>query len=113
MLGSGKQDRRYRSRAEGDELAAEYESSGLSQAEFCQQRDLTLKTLGRYLTRYRKQTSQGNAPARPQRLVAVEVAGWRDSGSDLTVVLPGGARIEVKRGFDAGTLRQLVEVLEA
>jgi hypothetical protein len=28
------------------------------------------------------------------------------------VLLSGGLRIEVKRGFDAGTLRQLVAVLE-
>jgi len=40
------------------------------------------------------------------------VAGHGGSGSELSVLLPGGRRIEVKRGFDAGTLRQLVAVLE-
>ena len=36
------------------------------------------------------------------------------SGCDgaLAVVLASGRRIEVKRGFDANTLRQLVSLLE-
>jgi hypothetical protein len=113
MLASGRQHRRHRNRAEADQLAAEYEASGLSQAEFCQQKDLPLKTLARYVTRYRKQTARGDEPNQPQRFVAVEVAACRSGGSELTVVLHGGLRIEVKSGFDAGTLRQLVTVLEA
>jgi hypothetical protein len=113
MVVSGKQHRRHRNRAEADQLAAEYEASGLSQAEFCKQRDLPLKTLGRYVTRYRKQVGQGNESPKPQRFVAVEVAGTRWGGGELTVLLPGGLRIEVKRGFDTVTLRQLVAVLEA
>jgi hypothetical protein len=112
MVASGRQHRKHRSRTEADQLAVEYEASGLSQVEFCQQRDLPLKTLGRYLTRYRKQKAQGNEPHKPQRFVAVEVSGPR-GGSELTVLLPGGLRVEVKPGFDAGTLRQLIAVLEA
>lgn len=107
---SGRQRRRHRSHAEADRLATEYEASGLSQAEFCSQRDLPLKTLGRYLTRYRKQKTDGPGP---HRFVAVEVAGQSDGLGELTVLLSGGRRIGVKRGFDAGTLRQLVSVLEA
>ena len=34
------------------------------------------------------------------------------TGSALAVVLRGGWRVEVGRGFDAGTLQQLVHVLE-
>jgi hypothetical protein len=112
MMASGKQHRRHRNRAEADQLAAEYEASGLSQAEFCKQRDLLLKTLARYLARYRRQPAQGNEPHKPQRFVAVEVAGSL-RGGELTVLLSGGRRIEVKRGFDAGTLRQLMAALEA
>jgi len=112
-LVSGRQHRRHRSRAEADQLVIEYEASGVTQAEFCRQQDLPLKTLARYVTRYRKQTVRGNDPNQPQRFVAVEVAASRTAGSELTVVLRGGLRIEVKSGFDAGTLRQLVTVLEA
>ena len=110
---AGRQHRRHRSRAEADQLVIEYEASGVTQAEFCRQQDLPLKTLARYVTRYRKQTVRGNDPNQPQRFVAVEVAASRTAGSELTVVLRGGLRIEVKSGFDAGTLRQLVTVLEA
>jgi hypothetical protein len=113
MVASGRQHRRHRSRTEADQLAVEYEASGLSQTEFCQQRDLPLKTLGRYLTRYRKQKAQGNEPHKPQRFVAVEVAHPRYGSGELTVLLSGGLRVEVKPGFDAGTLRQLIAVLEA
>ena len=109
MVASGKQHRRHRTRAEADQLAAEYEVSGLSQAAFCEQRDLPLKTLARYLTRYRKQPVQGSESA-TRRFVAVEVAAPSASGG-LTVLLPRGLRIEVKRGFDAATLRQLVSAL--
>jgi hypothetical protein len=113
MVEPGRQRRKHRSRREADQLAVEYEESGLSQTEFCQQRDLPLKTLGRYLTRYRKQTANSNAPDNPQRFVAVAVADPQCGGSELTVLLPGGLRVEVKPGFDAGTLRQLIAVLEA
>ena len=83
--------------------------SGLSQADFCTQKDVPLKTLGRYLTRYRKQKADDSAP---QRWVAVEFSAHSASGSELAVLLSAGRRIEVKQGFDAGTLRQLVAVLE-
>ena len=92
-------------------MAVEYEASGLSQKEFCQQRGLSLKALGRYLTRYRK--AQATESHKPQRFIAVEVAGPRSCGGELTVLLSSGLRVEVKPGFDAGTLRQLIAVLEA
>ena len=110
MVASGKQHRRHRTRAVADQLAAEYEVSGLSQAAFCEQRDLPLKTLARYLTRYRKQSAQGSESGTPRRFVAVEVAAPRHV-SELTLLLPRGLRLEVKRGFDTGTLRQLVSAL--
>jgi hypothetical protein len=90
-------------------MAAEYEASGLTREAFCNQRDVRLKTLDRYVTRYRKQRADGSEP---QRWVAVEVSAPGGSGSELAVLLSTGRRIEVKRGFDAGTLRQLVAVLE-
>jgi hypothetical protein len=106
---SGRQHRRHRSRAEADHLAAEYEASGLSREAFCEQKDVPLKTLARYIVRYRKQKAAGSEP---QRWVAVEVAGSSGCGGELVVLLPGGRRIEVKRGFDASTLRHLLTVLE-
>jgi hypothetical protein len=90
-------------------VASEYEVGGLSQEAFSRQRDIPLKTLARYVTRYRKQKADGREP---QGWVAVEVAEHSACGSQLAVLLSSGRRIEVKRGFDGGTLRQLVAVLE-
>ena len=89
-------------------MAAEYEASGLSQEAFGKQRDIPLKTVVRYISRYRKQKTGMESP----RWVAAEVAGLSTNGDELAVLLPGGRRIEVKRGFDSGTLRQLMAVLE-
>ena len=90
-------------------MAAEYEASGLTREAFCQQRDIPLKTLCRYVTRYRhEKTGSMQSP----RFVRVEVTAPASIGSALSVLLPGGRRIEVSRGFDAGTLRQLITVLE-
>jgi len=104
--------RRRRSRQEVEQLVAEYESSGLSRDEFCRERGLGLSTLDRYRTRRKRQ-----APAGRNAFVAVEVSGRAPApvattSSALAVVLRGGRRIEVGRGFDTGALEQLVRVLE-
>jgi hypothetical protein len=90
-------------------LAAEYEASGLTREAFCRERDVPLKTLCRYVTKYRRQKAD---TVQSPRLVQVEVTAPATVSSVLTVLLSGGRRIEVSRGFDAGTLRQLVTVLE-
>jgi hypothetical protein len=46
--------RRNRSRSEADELAAEYEASGLTQQAFSKQKGIALKTLSRYVVRRRR-----------------------------------------------------------
>ena len=95
-----------------EQVVAEYESSGLSRIEFCRERGLALSTLGRYRRRRERQ-----APTGSNALLAVEVSGGAPApvaamGSALAVVLRGGRRIEVGRGFDTGALEQLVRVLE-
>ena len=90
-------------------MAIECEASGLSQREFCEQRGVPLKTLVRYVARYRREQSRGR---QKPRWVAVEVAAKRGEAAELSIVLAGERRIEVKRGFDAETLRRLVAALE-
>ncbi len=43
--------RRRRSRAEAEQLAAEYEASGLSRTEFCRKHAVSLSTLNRHWKR--------------------------------------------------------------
>lgn len=101
--------RRRRSRAEAAQLLVEYEASGISQEEFCQGHGLALSTLARY-RKWREQRRRDEADA--GRWVAVELASPQAAASGLAVVLSGGRRIEVGRGFDAQTLAQLVSLLE-
>ena len=107
--------RRRRSRAEVEALVAEFEASGLLRAAFCQQRGLAVGTLDKYrrCVQSRPQSGAGS-------LLAVEVVSSpsRDASSDagrdgvLVVELRSGRRIEVRRGFDAGTLERLLAVLD-
>ena len=104
---------RRRSRAEIEQLVAEFEASGLGRTAFCQQKGLSLSTLARY----RKQQQTVGEAAEGKRWLAVEVAGGAavagdERASGLAVVLPGGRRIEVGRGFDADTLQRLMAVVE-
>jgi hypothetical protein len=100
---------RRRTREEADGIAAAYEASGLGREEFCEQYDVALKTLARYLTRYRRE--RGGKDGAPQWM-PVEVAAKDRDSAVLSVVLDGGRRIEVRRGFDGETLRRLVVALE-
>lgn len=106
---AGRRRRRHRSRAEANQLATEFEASGLTREEFCNLKGVPMKTLARYVARRRREQDGGGAL---QQWVAVEVAEPRGPGAELTVVLAGGRRIEVQRGFDTGTLQQLVAALE-
>jgi hypothetical protein len=107
--------RRRRSQAEAEALVAEFEASGLLREAFCQQRGLALGTLDKYRRRAHKRQESSGGP-----LLPVEVV-WssgqnpnRDAGREgvLVVELHGGRRIEVRRGFDAGTLERLLTVLD-
>lgn len=106
---------RRRSWAEVQGLVAEYEASGLLRAEFCQQRGLAVGTLDKYRLRV-----DGGRQARGGAFVPVEVvpSAARDVNSiasrdgALVVELRSGRRIEVCRGFDAGTFERLLGILD-
>lgn len=103
---------RRRTPVEADQVAAEFEASGLSRKDFCQRRGLKISTLDAYRKRRRWRQAEMSGS---QRWVAVEVkeasphVGGR---SGLAVVLAGGRRIEVEAGFDGGTLERLLTLLE-
>jgi hypothetical protein len=107
--------RRRRTQAEAEALVVEFEASGLIREAFCEQRGLAVGTLDKYRRRVHKvqQSSKGS-------MLPVEVV-WstgqnpnRDAEREgvLVVDLRGGRRIEVRRGFDAGTLERLLTVLD-
>jgi hypothetical protein len=105
-----------RTRAEVQQLVAEFVSSDMRRSEFCQSRGLSFSTLDRHLKkphwkRRRRPTSSAG------RLVPVELAATKsprrqEPSCGLAVVLRGARRIEVHPDFDTDTLERLVGILE-
>lgn len=103
-------------------LLNDFRRSGLTQAEFCHLRDISLHSFRKRL--YSPRPSQAHSPdARPAATAAphfVPVTILPDpnppispSPSRIELVLADGRRIAVAPGFDADTLRRLLAVLEA
>ena len=105
--------RRRRSSAEVEQLVKEYEASGLGRQAFCKKHGLSLTTL----SRHQKRKQLWAESARASRLLPVEISPARPAEAsqkrgELQVCLSTGRKIEVRGGFDAQVLRQLVRVLE-
>ncbi len=111
------------------DLVMEWKASGLSQKEFCRQRGISDRALNNWLYKspYRERVarilaarSQETPHAETHRFLPVAVLG-EDRATDapkaskapaIEVVLRSGPRIAVTAGFDAETLRRVVEALE-
>lgn len=105
--------RRRRSRAEAAALVAEFEASGLMREAFCQERGLAVGTLDKYRRRMRGVRHSVVGPMIPVEVVSSAGRDTRTGGDGVLVVESlSGRRIEVRRGFDAGTLEQLLAVLD-
>ena len=99
--------RRHRSRAEAEQVVAEFRSSGLRRREFAEEHGIALNTLNRYISRY-----LSKQPVAAPQLLRVEVSKPVSTGSGIAVMLGSGRRVEVGKGFDAATLAEAVRVLE-
>ena len=105
-----------RTRAEIQQLVAEFVSSGMRRSEFCQSRGLSFSTLDRHLKKLRWKRRRKPVSS-TGRLVKVELAAkkWptqHEPSCGLAVVLPGGCRIEVHPDFDPSTFERVVGILE-
>jgi hypothetical protein len=105
-----------RTRAEVQQLVAEFVSSGMRRSEFCQNRGLSFSTLDRHLKK-RRWKRRRRPVSSAGRLVQVELAATKslthhESGCGLAVVLPGERRIEVHPDFDTNTFERLMSLLE-
>ena len=102
-----------RTRAEIQQLVAEFVSSGIRRNEFCQSRGLSLSTLDRHLRklrwkRKRKPTSSVGRLV-PVVLAARKLPKQYEPSCGLAVLLPGGRRIEVHPDFDTSTLGVMLQ----
>ena len=107
--------RRRRSRGEATALVAEFEASGLSRQEFCRQRGLAVGTLDKYRLRVHGGSRSVTVPMIPVEVAPStrrEASGDVDEESPFVVESRSGRRIEVRRGFDAGTLERLLAVVD-
>ena len=106
---------RRRTRAEIQQLVAEFVSSGMRRTEFCRSRGLSFGTLNRHLKKQRwKRKSRRPSVGRllPVKLAARKSRTQREPSCGLAVVLSGGRRIEVHPDFDTSTFERLVSALE-
>ena len=107
---------RRRTRAEIQQLVAEFVGSGMRRTEFCRSQGLSFGTLDRHLKEQRWKRKNRRASS-AGRLVPVELAAGKspalhESSCELAVVLTGGHRIEVHPDFDTDTFERLVSALE-
>jgi hypothetical protein len=106
---------RRRGLTEVQALVAEFEASGLKREAFCRQRGLAVATLDKYRQRVHGGRQSRGRPFVPVEVVASaaqDVSSVAERDGALVVELRSGRRIEVCRGFDAGTLERLLTVLD-
>jgi len=105
-----------RTRAEVQQLVAEFVSSGMRRNQFCQSRGLSFSTLDRHLKkrRWKRRRRPISSAGRlmPVELTARKSPKQHEPSCGLAVVLPGGGRIEVHPEFDTNTFERLVGILE-
>ena len=115
-VAEGKIVRRRRSRVEAERIVAEFEASGLTRQAFCSQRGLSVTALDKYRRRRHDRSPSRPVPMIPvqlcSRIPEVSSQDAEGGGALLLVELRSGRRIEVRRGFDAGTLERLLTVLD-
>jgi|SRR5271165_427420 len=105
-----------RTRAEVQQLVAEFVSSGMRRTEFCRSRGLSFGTLDRHLKKrsWKRRSRRASSAGRfvPVELAARKSPTQHELSCGLVVVLSSGRQIEVHPDFDANTLERLVGILE-
>jgi hypothetical protein len=96
------------------ELARRWRDSGVKARVFAQEQGITPWTLYYWRQRLASQDRSTRRRRRSRRVTLAPVhvvAGARDVGGDLEILLTSGDRVRVGTGVSADTLRQVVEVL--
>ncbi len=100
------------------QVLADWEASGLSQAEFCRQQDLKAVTFAWWKRRLKGSAGARSASGAPAaqsagRSAFVELALPARGAVGYELVLPGGACLHLPVDFDPERIARLVQVLAA
>ncbi len=92
---------------------AQWKRSGLSQAEFCRRKEISVATF-----RWWKQKLDAAEPKPKRRskgaaFVPVKIVPTRPSPAAVELLLAGGRMLRIRPGFDPALLRQLLSALES
>ena len=102
-------------------LLNDFRRSGLTQAEFCRRRQISLHSFRKHLyqpqpSRTASREDRPATPADPHFLPVTilpdPTPSFTDPTAHLELILPNGRRIAVAAGFDPQTLRRLIAVVE-
>jgi hypothetical protein len=102
-------------------LLNDFRRSGLTQAEFCRRRQVSLHSFRKHLYQPRPSQpapSDDRSPATtdhhflPVTILPDPIPSITASRSHLELILSNGCRIAVAAGFDPQTLRRLIAVVE-
>lgn len=103
------------------EIMSAWAQSGLSQTSFCRERGIPYSTFQYW--RYQRKVRENGVTRSPEPVsvpppfLPVQVIKSRpvieEECRALTVLLPGGCRIEVGTDFDPDTLRKIIDTLES
>jgi hypothetical protein len=102
-------------------LLNEFRRSGLTQAEFCRRRQISLHSFRKHLYSPRpsrpapshdRPSAGADHPFVPVTILPDPTPSGAASSSHLELILSNGRRIAVAPGFDPRTLRHLIAVVE-
>ena len=96
-------------------LLSEFRRSGLTHAEFCQRRGISIHSFRKHLYRVpapKPTTANHPSSDAAAHFCPVTAAAAAASRQALELLLGNGRRIAVAPGFDPQTLRQLIAVVE-
>lgn len=102
-----------RNRDQWRRLVEGWESSDLTQAQFCRKKGISVASLQRWKRLLADTAEAGDEQAVPPAFLPVRLVerNERTAGVDLTVVLPDGVRIEVGAQCSTSMLREVLGVL--
>jgi transposase-like protein len=106
-------ERRYWRTEDAQRVLGAWRRSNLSMAAFAREHGLVRARLARWQRRLRTRRSDSQAVAFHPVRVVMPSEGRSKSESAIELVLAGGRRVVVGRGFDAVVLEELVRVVES